>query len=296
MRCEFFGHTLPFTSCPYADAYHRNLLRRCPKTLQNEYIGRLLEIREKMHCWWRSLPGELICRDLRPSCPLFRPNVHLKMGLHLNEIYMGRPFLFHPSKTQPLQLNEQASCPTWSVLANSCIDGATNIIELCQLLHEHVGLARASYTEFSSCRAALLALIAQSLNEPYSESLKSALARGLAMIRKMTVGNNSAKAEVAVIEALANATKRLTAVGSHTPAVSENKDSSSYDHFKDWAVSTKTSLRDTEKEPDMLMFHDNSVMGVQTDPFSGMTDFDLNAMLASFPLEQGGFGPLPPFE
>lgn len=246
-----------------------------------------------MQRWWHTLPEETVCRDLNPSNPLFRPNVHLTLSLHLNQVYMGRPFLFHQSKVLTPGTPQSSQSPNWSILATDCVDGALRIIELCELLHLHCGLARASYTEFSSCRAALLAIIAQSLNEQ-SDRLRIALANGLGMIRRMMVGNDSAKAEVSVIEALATATKRLTSASNETLDTGMGDTASGYDFFKNWAVSFSTGSKDGELLNDLIP-HGNDMTGGQSDPFAGMNDVDLNDLLASFPLEQGGFGPLSPF-
>lgn len=213
------------------------------------------------------------------------------MSLHLNQVYMGRPFLFHHSNVlSPATPTQQTA--NWSVLATDCIDGALGIIELCGLLQENTGLARGSYTEFSSCRAALLAIIAQSLNEQ-SERLRIALAHGLDMIRRMMVGFDSAKAEVAVIEALANATRRLTTGSEEVADARAAEVGKGYDYFKSWAVSVSSNSRDGEQS-DTFGISDPSG-SMQPDPFADLTDLDLNALLASFPLEQGGFGPLSPF-
>lgn len=85
-----------------------------------------------------------------------------------------------------------------------------NAIVLLRTLHETTGLARPSYTEFSSCRAALLVMLAQSVNGPQSAELKAAIEMGMQLIRNMAVGNNvSTKSETSFIEALEIAVRRL---------------------------------------------------------------------------------------
>jgi hypothetical protein len=107
------------------------------------------------------------------------------------------------------------------------------VIELCQLLQDTVGLARVSYTEFSACRIALLALIAHSLQDSTSR-IANALSQGMGLIRQMCVGLESARSEVAVIEALERARQRLSnnvSTGQNASAWS----ATGYDQFNEWA-------------------------------------------------------------
>lgn len=84
-----------------------------------------------------------------------------------------------------------------------------SIISLLRILHETTGLARSSYTEFSSCRAALLVMLAQSVNGPQTLELKAAIDVGMQLIRRMAAGNVSTQSETSVIEALETAVRRL---------------------------------------------------------------------------------------
>lgn len=90
------------------------------------------------------------------------------------------------------------------MLVEGAIGAARRVVRLCEQLHATTGLAGASYTEFSSCRAALLLLLARSLDT--DELLtRDAVTRGLVLLKTMArQGNNvSAQSETSVIDAIA---------------------------------------------------------------------------------------------
>lgn len=110
------------------------------------------------------------------------------------------------------------------------MEAAISTIALLRTLHETTGLARSSYTEFSSCRAALLVMLAQSVVGPVpgftqqssqqqqqqsqqQPRLKAAVEMGMKLIRRMAAGNNvSTQSEASIIEALETAVRRLHAM------------------------------------------------------------------------------------
>ncbi|KAJ6160676.1 hypothetical protein N7470_004072 [Penicillium chermesinum] len=144
--------------------------------------------------------------------PLFRSNVHLKLDYCLTRIFIGRPFLFSNIKGlhQPPQTGKGPSGMSKSrtTLITDCVEAALEIIDLCRLLRDETGLARASFTEFSSCRAALLVILAQGLTKR-TERLGAALEQGISLIKIMSMGVGSARSAVSVIEALERAIRRL---------------------------------------------------------------------------------------
>jgi hypothetical protein len=117
---------------------------------------------------------------------------------------MGRPFIFSQTASHNTSNNNLENPKLADIvksLRTDSLNAAIRTIELCQHLQDSAGLARVSYTEFNACRVALLALIAHSLNEP-TNRVSNALTQGMRLIRQMCVGLESAKSEVAVIEAL----------------------------------------------------------------------------------------------
>ncbi|KAF3763992.1 hypothetical protein M406DRAFT_95506 [Cryphonectria parasitica EP155] len=219
------------------------LLRRCPKNLQPTYFERIVDICQSLRAWWASLPAEV--RDSSPSSPLYRSNVHLRLCLHLNDIFVGRPFIFaHTSGTSPVSVDstsfdkapETERPRNRAALVARAVEAAINVINLLRTLHETTGLARSSYTEFSSCRAALLVMLAQSVNGPQTPALKEAIETGMSLIRGMAAGNVSTQSETSVIEALEIAVRRLHEMQQAQDVIEETPASKSgYERFREWA-------------------------------------------------------------
>ncbi|KAL4962157.1 Zn(II)2Cys6 transcription factor [Aspergillus stella-maris] len=244
-------------------------LRKCRKNQQQDCIERLLNLRKHLVDWWNTLPEETHCRDLNPSGPLFRANVHLKLDYCLTRIFLGRPFLFSSMKgfssatfqVSPIKLSSGVS-KNRSTLVTDCVEAALEIIDLCRLLRDETGLARASFTEFSSCRAALLVILAQSLTKR-TERLREAIQKGMALIKIMSMGVGSARSAVSVIEALERAISRLEEYSSTQGAGQSNSLESAYDRFKNWEMLWKTGpvSPDTQQatiaNPNPNPFHDS---------------------------------------
>lgn len=260
-------------------------LRGCPRTRQSQHLQELRTVRTELCDWWASLPKDTHCRDLNPSGPLFRCNVHLELTYNIATIYIGRPFLFLKPETSTRTSAADIRAETAKLLSDDCIQACLRIIDLCQLLQDSVALARVSYTEFSSCRAALLALIAQRLVDNSSERLCNAISRGMALIRQMCVGLESARSEVAVIEALERARLQLDRGDEfeHTSTASD----SGYDQFRRWAQLWRgeplTSISFPGLEPVNL-----DIPGPTGDE---MLSFD--GFLSSFPQELNAFASIP---
>ncbi|KAJ5773136.1 hypothetical protein N7457_008032 [Penicillium paradoxum] len=220
-------------------------LRKYRKDQQQDRLDRLLHFRKHLVDWWSTLPEEIVCRDLNPGGPLFRSNVHLKLDYCLTRIFIGRPFLFSNFKgMQVSQTPSQGSsykvasslAKSRATLVTDCVEAALEIIDLCRLLRDETGLARASFTEFSSCRAALLVILAQGLTKR-TERLGAALEQGISLIKIMSMGVGSARSAVSVIEALERAIRRLETWSETQPDMSNGGAvESAYDRFKNWEM------------------------------------------------------------
>lgn len=219
-------------------------LRKCHKWQQPNPLENLLAQRRDLIDWWSSLPEQATCRDLNPACALFRCNVHLKLDYCLTRIFMGRPFLFSNVRSGSQMPSLKASTSRSkmrAILVNDCVEAAIEIVDLCRLLRDETGLARASYTEFSSCRAALLVILAQSLTER-TERLRKSLSLGMGLIKIMSMGIGSARSAVNVIEALERAMRRLEDWSETQGTTRTLQDSidSGYERFKSWEMLWKT--------------------------------------------------------
>ena len=216
----------------------------------------LLESYQQHQKWWHSLP-DVATLPTSPS----RAMVHIHLCYHLNVVFLGRPFVFTHTKrhgvssqaathkgyetTTGLQSKSQT-------LARAAVQSAQAIVDLCQTLHDSLGLARASYTEFSSCRAAIMTLLAHNLDNISADDGLQAprapssdpLAQGMALIRLMASANVSAQSEVSVLVSLDVAVKRLASKRSsdnpiRVDAISEIRP---YDHLASWALGLKNQV------------------------------------------------------
>lgn len=172
-----------------------------------------------------------------------RLDIHLCLFYWHARLFLGRPFLLdHPTAirtAQELQLpTPDKHITAGELLAQDTTDAAVNIIQLCNLIYNKIGLARASYaTEFTSCRAAMLVLIAKGISDK-STALGELLDQGLALIQHMALGQNQASSEARVIVALQRAITRLHRRKSHQTASANNglHDTLSHDHLKQWEM------------------------------------------------------------
>lgn len=164
-----------------------------------------------------------------------RLDIHLYLFYWHARLYLGRPFLFeHPQAVRPTTtMHEHA--PAGLLFAQDAIDASFTVVGLCQTIHDQIGLSQASYvTEFTSCRAAMLVLIAVGITDK-SSKLRDMLAQGLQLIQLMSAGQGTASSETRVIAALQRAITRLhgrpTLMGDDALA-----DSASNEHIKEWEL------------------------------------------------------------
>jgi hypothetical protein len=134
--------------------------------------------------------------------------MHTRLDCCLLEMFIGRPFILvhrhsqegHPTISQP---NDQEH------LVQDCVLAAEEAIDLCHAMQTgELGLTRSSYVEYSSCRAALLVLIAYSIFYRTNQ-FSARLQRGLDAIREMALTGDSARSEISLLETLEAALHHL---------------------------------------------------------------------------------------
>ncbi len=206
-----------------------------------------MEVKAKFLKWWESLPDDIFQKDVSVQSSVSRPNMHLKLEYCLVRMFAGRSFIFpkestrsnanvstSPADSAPRSSTSGRANPR-SILVTDCVDASLTTIDTCQLLRNTVGLARASYTEFSACRAALLVIITQCLQKK-TDRLRNSLRYGMGMIKEMASGGESARSEASLIEAFERAIARLDATEDTTDATPETD----YARFKQWEKLWKT--------------------------------------------------------
>ncbi|KAJ5301725.1 hypothetical protein N7508_006588 [Penicillium antarcticum] len=236
------------------DTFHEiNLLRNCQKQEISKIVSRLLTTKSALTKWWNSLPNDVVAvRAEQPEH--IRSAMHLKLEYCLVRMFVGRPFLLKqetsqsntssPSHSDAIENQSrltdggsQKSTSGRNDLIHDCIQAATEALDICQILRDSgLGLARASYIEYSSCRASLLVLIAYSIQK-FSEQFRKSLYEGLDMIREMSAAGESARSEVSLIESLERALARLhTGARNDRQGEPQRNSISDYEAFKNWGA------------------------------------------------------------
>lgn len=236
------------------------LLRKCQKTELQGILSRLITMKDSLAKWFESLPHAIHSQPASVHLTSSRPRMHLKLEYCLVRMFVGRPFLFsrHAAGNTPNSSSRKDSNATTNTgvvetdkksssrrasLIDDCVQAAQEAIAVCRTLRDGIGLARASYIEYSSCRASLLVLIAYCIynqTNRFGEPLQT----GLSMIREMSASGASARAEVSLIEALERAQARLqffaaTSRGPDTASPEPSSAVSGYDRFKNWQAMLK---------------------------------------------------------
>jgi hypothetical protein len=104
-------------------------------------------------------------------------------------------------------------------------------------LQNTIGLARASYTEFSGLRVALLVILSQFIEKQQqdtTERLRQPLYEGIAMLKNMAAWGASARFDASLIEAFEHAIARMDA--SDRAQEKPTSHESDYEMFKKWQM------------------------------------------------------------
>ncbi|KAL2834911.1 fungal-specific transcription factor domain-containing protein [Aspergillus cavernicola] len=271
------------------------LLRNCSKKFIPEYLGRLMQIRAHISQWWTSLPSTVECRDISPGSPLFRQNSHLKLAYLLTYIYMGRPFMFADDWKNSLSEGDAMGSDPRVVLVQSCVQSALEILETLQSLSSHTGLCRASYTEFSSCRAALLVILAERLNSRKLHRFQEEMARGMALIRRMT-GGSSSESEISYLQSLDAAIRQSSLDESDDATLHSEQQSSAYARFKHWTHAMKKDtcpggMTELSSFSPLSFFHPEPGSSAQPRPNEMANLINSDWFSGDFTLDPGAFAP-----
>ncbi|CEI63622.1 unnamed protein product [Fusarium venenatum] len=152
---------------------------------QVEKLQHVLDTRDQLLLYWDNLPDNIFGRDLCPQKPLFRHNAYLALSYHSIHIFIGRPFIL--DRTIEETMRTGLLTDTKSKLITSCIESALAIVDLCQRIKDQSSLSRSSYIEFTSCHAAVSALVAASISDRTSQWNKTCR-QGLDLLRAMLGG------------------------------------------------------------------------------------------------------------
>ncbi|KAF1845053.1 uncharacterized protein K460DRAFT_405331 [Cucurbitaria berberidis CBS 394.84] len=206
------------------------------------HIANLLALRKSLIDTKHSLPSLDPEGREEVSTARLRLDIHLCLFYWHARLFLGRPFfLDHPTAIRTTQAAQEPTLDkhvaAGELLAQDSADAAVNIIQLCNLIYNKIGLARASYaTEFTSCRAAMLVLIAKGISDK-STALGELLDQGLTLIQHMALGQNQASSEARVIVALQRAITRLHRKPHIVTSSNDGlHDTLSHDHLRQWEL------------------------------------------------------------
>ncbi|EED23989.1 fungal specific transcription factor, putative [Talaromyces stipitatus ATCC 10500] len=249
------------------DFFHEmSQLRNCQKQNLYKIFSHLMMKKNELEEWWAMLPSEVLDGRSQSSTE-FRSAMHVQLEYCLLRMFLGRPFLLSRVESSPEHTcsedGRERRSPTERIqkqksdrkgLVDCCIGSAKQVLDICRTLrYNEPGLARASYIEYSSCRAALLVLIAYSIQNQSNQS-RQHLRDGIDMIREMSTSGDSARSEVRLIEMLERAVVRLHVFNPQRHRDGETTFSdqmtsvSGYESLKHWEAVRKGSSRTFDGE------------------------------------------------
>ncbi|RSM00625.1 hypothetical protein CEP52_009028 [Fusarium oligoseptatum] len=207
------------------------MIKKADRSKLEQVAKDALKVNQALETWWDSLPEETYCKDLTPGQPLFRSNIHLALTYHLVHIFIGRSFIFDDSDADKLGLHGWANAR--NTLIKHCIQSAITSVQLCQKLHDEFGLSKSSYTEFTSCCAAVVTLIAQRILSKTVE-FGDICDQGITLLKIMSGGvfANTKSSEKRGLEILEMTLAKLGA----TPGESPSLGGAGYDQFRNWVA------------------------------------------------------------
>lgn len=196
--------------------------------------------------------------------------MHLLLEYCMVRMFIGRIFILPQdgpldSGNRSTPSSDTASrSPPRAALVHDCGEAALSVVEACRVIARRVGLARASYTEFSSCRAALLVVTTQCLTQAqHTDRFRQALRDGVVMLKDMSSGSQSWHSEASLIEAFERAiasmnTRHAGAAGAGAGA-GEEEEESDYTKFKKWEQMMQKQPATADSTASMVAADENVV-------------------------------------
>ncbi|KAM3512664.1 hypothetical protein MY11210_003686 [Beauveria gryllotalpidicola] len=145
-------------------------LRTLPKPETSECVKKLAQLQSELVKWWEGSGITAWYNNEQPTSGAFRPRMHLRLEYCMVRMFIGRIFILPQdgpldSGNRSTPSSDTVSRSPRSTLVHDCAEAALSVIDAYRVISRTVGLARASYTEFSSCRAALLVITTQCLTQ-----------------------------------------------------------------------------------------------------------------------------------
>ncbi|EEU37191.1 uncharacterized protein NECHADRAFT_37244 [Fusarium vanettenii 77-13-4] len=179
-----------------------------------------------------------------------------------------------------------------NTLIKRCIESAITSVQLCQKLHDEFGLSKSSYTEFTSCCAAVVTLIAQRILSKTVEFAEfgDICDQGMTLLKIMSGGvfANTKSSEKRGLEILEMTLAKLGASHGESPSLG----GAGYDQFRTWV-----SL---QVEPERLLGQEQAVPTMEwaygSSPEQGSFHSEMNLMPEFVPTNFAELASLPGLE
>jgi hypothetical protein len=237
-----------------------------------------------------------------------RADMHSRLECCVLHMFIGRPFIFARHQnygvttaspfTEATQTRVMESQSEWDFLVQDCVVAAEEAIRICHRLQTgSMGLARSSYTEYSSCRASLLVLIAYSICHR-TNKFSDILRRGLDAIREMTSVGDSARSEVSLIETLESTLHRLhdfdTSPDRPGSITANNPVAEDYECFANWYTRLGVSANaragssmhnDADDREGRMQIHETSSQPGLNADIPAVSSIPDNVSLDSYPFD-----------
>ncbi|TQV93268.1 C6 transcription factor (PrnA) [Cordyceps javanica] len=210
-------------------------LRTLPKPEKSDCVKKLAQLQCELVEWWEGHGDTAFCNSEQPRSGAFRPKMHMRLEYCMVRMFLGRIFILPQdgpldSGNRSTPSSDMTSRSPRSTLVRDCVEAALSVVDACRIIARSVGLARASYTEFSSCRAALLVITTQCLTQN-TDRFRQALRDGVVMLKDMSSGSQSWHSEASLIEAFERAIASMKKTR-HTETADSGE--SDYAKFKKW--------------------------------------------------------------
>ena len=228
----------------FSNVLHR--LQRCPPRLRADALQKLIKSKLSFERWWDE---QKLSRE--PVMSQCRQSAQLHLYYHLNLVYLCRPFILSRSYTKQQPSSALQPSGPLEKLAEDAVTSACHIVDILAVMDSTIGLARASYIEFSSCRAAGMVVLAASLTNK-SEDLAMKRALAMQFITKMAFTIAASQSDASLLTAIDASIRRMDeekiAAAGDTTSLTSDTDQAKYDTFKKWATNRQTE-QDTYVEP-----------------------------------------------
>ena len=176
---------------------------QCDQSSLAPCLEHVMAIRRRYKDWWSNLDISRI-----PILQLHRYTAPLRLCHHMNLVLMGRSFILASSAEAE---SPEFSLETRNAIAELVDDAeysAYEIIDICAMLDQSIGLAPASYVEFSTCQAAVLVMLAQSL-VGRCHLFRGKLQQGMDLLREVEKTQAESTSDMSAITSIYDAINAL---------------------------------------------------------------------------------------